>query len=149
MRARPSVDRRAPAAPVPAQNIVINIEQSVRAESSVVMDYAPPPRRRRQEALGLGLAAFILGLIGIVLAFIPCIGVFSFPLSGLAILLGFIGLFVSASKAGRGLAIAGLATGVAAVAVAVIWLAVLAAAADRESKRQQESPAPVSHPRRF
>jgi len=65
----------------------------------------------------LGKAAFIVGLIALVLSFIPFIGFVSWLLAPLAILFGLIAL----RKPPRSLAIAGLFTGAIALWICIAW----------------------------
>lgn len=66
----------------------------------------------------LGKGAFIVGLIALVLAFVPIIGFVSWLLAPLAILMGLIAL----RKAPRGLAIAGIITGGLAMIICFWWI---------------------------
>lgn len=72
----------------------------------------------RPDHNSLGKAAFIIGLIGLIVAFIPVVGFVSWLLAPLAILCGAIAL----RKAPRSLAIAGIVTGVLAVLVCIMWI---------------------------
>lgn len=66
----------------------------------------------------LGKAAFIVGLIGLVLSFVPIIGFVSWLLAPLAIIFGLIAL----RRPSKSLAIAGIITGVIALFVCVQWV---------------------------
>jgi hypothetical protein len=66
----------------------------------------------------LGKAAFIIGLIGLIMSFIPIIGFVSWLLAPLAILFGLIAL----RRAPRSLAIAGIVTGAIALFICFSWL---------------------------
>lgn len=66
----------------------------------------------------LGKAAFVTGLIALVLSFVPIIGFVSWLLAPLAILFGLIAL----RRASRSLAIAGIVTGVIALVICVQWV---------------------------
>src|SRR3546814_9066949 len=66
----------------------------------------------------LGKAAFIVGLIGLILSFIPLIGFVSWILGPLAILFGLIALL----RKSRSLAIAGIVTGVLTLYVCYGWI---------------------------
>jgi hypothetical protein len=72
----------------------------------------------RPDHNSLGKAAFILGLIGLVMAFVPVIGFVSWILAPLAILCGVIAL----RKPRRSLAIAGIVTGALALMVCFWWI---------------------------
>jgi len=55
---------------------------------------------------GLGIAGFILSLIGLILSWIPLVNIFGIVLCGIGFLLSFIGLFLKNKK--KGLAVVGL-----------------------------------------
>lgn len=80
---------------------------------------------------GLGLTGFILGIIAIVFALIPYIGIIAWPLSILGIVFSGVGVgFAFNGKAdNKGIAISGLAVSVVALALCFIWVAGLAASA--------------------
>lgn len=78
----------------------------------------------------LGKAAFIIGVIALVLSIIPFIGFISWLLAPLAILFGLIAL----RKAPRSLAIAGLVTGGLAMAVCFWWVGVTKSVGEAMSK---------------
>ncbi len=69
---------------------------------------------------GLGIAGLIIGIIALLVSFIPFFGMISIYIGGLALLLSIIGLIMAVQKkAGKGLIIAALiisalATGIAA-----------------------------------
>jgi hypothetical protein len=65
-----------------------------------------------------GKGAFIVGLIGLVLAFVPIIGFVSWLLAPLALLMGLFAL----RKPPRGLAIAGVVTGGLALLICFWWI---------------------------
>ncbi|GAA2849548.1 hypothetical protein GCM10010472_03190 [Pseudonocardia halophobica] len=81
---------------------------------------------------GLGTAGFVLGLIALVLSFIPIIGVIALPLSIIGLILGSVGTH-RASKGeatNKGLAIAGIATSVLALLICMLWAAAFGNAVD-------------------
>ncbi|GAA1128685.1 Ltp family lipoprotein [Citricoccus alkalitolerans] len=80
----------------------------------------PPPKTGN----GLGVAALVLGIIAIVIAFIPFIGIGSFLLGALAVILGIVGL----RKKGlpKGTSIAGLILGALSLIIAGIMTAITA-----------------------
>jgi hypothetical protein len=97
------------------------------------MSYPPQPPYQApyggasQPQNGLGVAGFVLGVVGLVLSFIPLIGVIAWPLVIIGVVLSGVGI----SKAQRGeannmgLAVAGLATSIVGLVMCVLWLAVL------------------------
>jgi hypothetical protein len=106
-------------------------------------DDEPSQRLRRPEgsgaALGLGVGSMILGLVALLFSLIPCIGLYSLPLSGVGLLLGVGGGIVAVSRGGRGIGfpIAGSAINAAAITVALVWvgLASYLSKADDAAKR--------------
>lgn len=88
--------------------------------------YQPPAPQPRN---GLGTTGMITGIIGLLFSFIPGIGVIAWVLGPLGIIFGGVGLSqVNKGVAdNRGMAIAGIATGVLAVVICFIWLIALSA----------------------
>ena len=73
---------------------------------------------------GLGIAGFILALIGLVICWVPILNIVSLVLCGLGFLLCFIGLFLKNRK--KGLAIVGLLFALAGIAVFIVeWGAII------------------------
>lgn len=96
----------------------------------------PPPKTGN----GLGVAALVLGIIAIIIAFIPFIGIGSFLLGALAVILGIVGL----RKKGlpKGTSIAGLILGAVSLIIAGIMTAITAtfvAAVDESLQSMPES----------
>jgi len=95
----------------------------------------PPPQPPPSQAEGglLGIGAFVIGLIGLVISIIPFIGIYAAPLTVLAIILGAIGL---RRPEGRGFSIAGLSCGLIGSGIVICWLLVFRVADDafNESK---------------
>ena len=60
---------------------------------------------------GLGIARFILSLIGLIMSWIPLVNIVGIVLCGIGFLLSFIGLFLKNKK--KGLAIVGVLFGIA------------------------------------
>lgn len=73
----------------------------------------PAPQQRR----GFGIASMVVGIISLLLAFIPFIGFVSFLLGVVAIGLG---IFAVAKWRGRGQGIAGIITGAVSLVVALV-----------------------------
>lgn len=94
--------------------------------------YRDAPRRG-----GFGIPSLVCGVVGLVIAFIPCMGIASLPLAILAVVLGLISL--GSSSTGSGLA--GLVTGLCTLAIwAIITFFFAAAISDANNavKREQQ-----------
>ncbi|MCR6483673.1 DUF4190 domain-containing protein [Amycolatopsis sp. OK19-0408] len=98
------------------------------------MSYAPMPPSSAmpvsQYKNGLGTAGFVLGLVGLIFAFIPIIGVVAWPLTILGLIFGIIGTL----RAGRGqannkgMAITGTVLSAIGLVICFIWTVALGAA---------------------
>jgi len=84
-------------------------------------DGRPAPRN------GLGTAALVLGILGLLLSIIPAIGVLFGVLGLVAVVLGVIGLrrVKRGQATNRGAALTGIITGVLAIVVSAVWLVLL------------------------
>ena len=82
---------------------------------------AAPPRN------GLGIAGFVLGLLGLVFSPIPFVGVVAWPLVVLGLILSVVGLVrVRAGKAtNKGLSIAGIVLSALGLVVSILWVVVI------------------------
>lgn len=74
----------------------------------------------------LGIIGLIFGIISLLVAFIPCVGMLAFAPAGLALLLSIIGL-VQANKnnGAKGLNIGALIVSIVSIAFASIWLIIM------------------------
>src|SRR6185295_2828473 len=73
----------------------------------------------------MGIAALVLGIVGLVASFVPCVGMFAIPLTLLGVLFGALGLRQSRDgmpAPGRGMAIAGLICGAIGTLIASYWI---------------------------
>jgi hypothetical protein len=94
------------------------------------VSYAPMPPTpamptQPQRKNGLGTAGFVLGLVGLVFAFIPLIGVIAWPLTILGLIFGILGI-TRASRGqadNKGLAITGVVLSAIGLVICVIWTA--------------------------
>jgi hypothetical protein len=79
-------------------------------------------------ALGLGIASLVLGILAIPIAAVPCIGVWSLPVSGVGLVLGVIGLVIvlASKRGGLGFPIAGSSVNVVALGLVGLWFLVCA-----------------------
>jgi hypothetical protein len=85
-------------------------------------EYAPVPPKRGN---GWGVTALVLGVIAVVLSFIPVVNIAGIVLGALAAVFGIIGLVLKGRS--KGTSIAGLILGVVAIVIASIVLAITAA----------------------
>lgn len=75
----------------------------------------PPPSN------GLGVAALVLGILAILLAFIPILGFVAYPLAIVGIILGLVGLGrVRKGRASRGITVAGLIASVVGLVLVIV-----------------------------
>lgn len=65
------------------------------------------------------VAALVLGIVGLILSFVPCLGMYAIPLTILAIIFGVIGM---KKEKGKGMAIAGLVCGIVGSLIACWWI---------------------------
>ncbi|WP_143084790.1 hypothetical protein [Novosphingobium sp. CF614] len=72
---------------------------------------------------GLGTSAMVLGIVSIVLAFIPVLGLIAWITSPLALILGLIGV----TKNPKGGAITGIVLGAIGIAVCLLWASMFGA----------------------
>lgn len=71
---------------------------------------------------GFGIAGMVLGILALIVAFIPCIGIIAIAPGAIAILLSVIGLIQANQKNGaKGLIIAALVISILATSIAAIW----------------------------
>ncbi|GLZ30562.1 hypothetical protein Lesp02_27510 [Lentzea sp. NBRC 105346] len=88
--------------------------------------YAPihPPQQQPQPPQnGMGVAALVLGLLGLLFSFIPLVGVVAWPMVILGLVFGIVGLG-KANKGratNKGLAIAGIALSLCGLLVCIAW----------------------------
>jgi hypothetical protein len=70
---------------------------------------------------GLGVAALVLGILGLILAFVPCINVLAFPCTILAIIFGAVGLNkATKTNSPKGMALTGLILGCVSLMGAIL-----------------------------
>ncbi len=105
------------------------------------MPAAPPEYRVPQPRNGLGVAGFVLGLIGLLFSFLPIVGVVAWPLVILGLIFSLIGY--SRGRTGRagnkGLALTGVVLSVLGLVVCVVWASAFTKAASDVSKQANET----------
>jgi len=77
-------------------------------------------QQKSSAAHSLGIASMVLGILGLMVCWVPLIGLLGMPLSGLGAILGAIGLFIAMARRGTGIGfpIAGTAISTLAIAIA-------------------------------
>jgi hypothetical protein len=77
--------------------------------------------------MGLGIASLSVGVLGLLIALIPCVGAFGWPICAVGLVLGVVGLFLGISK-GNAIAfpIAGSAVSGVALAISLMWVFLIA-----------------------
>lgn len=78
----------------------------------------------------MGVASLVLGILALIVAWVPCVGVYALLFSVIGLILGAIGM-VKAKKTGegKGLSIAGFVCNVVATAIAIYWCVIIGGAA--------------------
>jgi tRNA_anti-like len=92
-------------------------------------DYEEPPRRRRKarpkQMSVLGIIGLGIGVLALLVAFIPCFASLSLIPAGIGMIVGFIALFVAQKSDGRqgyGMPIAAMSVSFVAVLIGIGWL---------------------------
>ena len=89
------------------------------------MAYQPQPQSAypAQPSNGLAVASMVLGIVGLVFAFVPIVGVIAWPLVILGIVFGGIAINKANQTPGapKGMAIAGLTCSIVGLAICIIW----------------------------
>ena len=87
----------------------------------------PPAHVVAQPGNGLGVAGGVCGIVAVVLCWIPFVDYISIILGALAIIFGAIGIRHANAHggAGKGMAITGLVTGIVALVISILFLAVV------------------------
>ena len=85
----------------------------------------------KKNSSGLAAAGMVLGIIGVVLSFIPIINNIAFFIGILALIFGIIGIV---KKAGKGKAIAGIVLGILSIAITLAMQSAVSDSIDETSK---------------
>lgn len=105
-------------------------------------DQSPQPQPQYQVVPGNGpaTASMVLGIIGVVLALIPILGLIAFPMGVLAIIFGFVGLrkYGKETPKGKGASITGLVLGVLCFVLAIVGMNVVDDAFDQFDQDMQD-----------
>jgi hypothetical protein len=83
--------------------------------------YPPPGYLHPAPSNGLGIAALVLGILAILFAFIPIVGIASYPLAIVGVVLGLVGLGrVRTGRSSRGITLAGLIASVLGLVLVIV-----------------------------
>jgi len=88
----------------------------------------PPPAHH--ESNGMGIASLVLGILSILLGWIPIVGLVAWILAPLGLIFGFIAL----GKTNKGLAIGGLITSGIGLLICIAWVTFLGAIVSQASR---------------
>jgi hypothetical protein len=103
--------------------------------------YAPQPQ---PQSNGLATGGFVTALCGAVIALIPFLGIVSWVISPIGLILSIVGLVLAGRRqAGRGLAIAGIVLGVLGLIICSIYLAAFGAAVEQVTTPSPTGGAPA------
>lgn len=109
------------------------------SDPTYVQPSAPPPTPPPApvaQGNGLGIAALIVGIIAVMLSFIPLVGTFGGLLGAVAVVLGIVGLLMKGRP--HGTSIAGLILGVVSIVIAIIMTVITAVAIGAASQAAQD-----------
>jgi hypothetical protein len=89
--------------------------------------YQQQPSAVAQPGNGLGVAGGVCGIVAVVLCWIPFVDYLSVVLGALAIIFGALGIRNANARGGggKGMAITGLVTGIVALVISVLFLAII------------------------
>lgn len=93
----------------------------------------------------MGVASLVLGILALVIAWVPCVGVYALIFSILGVILGLCGMSKAKKTGeGKGISIAGFVCNTVATVIAIWWFMVIGAtvsATDKAIKEVSESEA--------
>lgn len=70
----------------------------------------------------MGIASMVIGIISIMVAFIPFCGIFTLIPAGIALILGIVDVAIKSKKeCGKGCGIAGIVLNAAAIVITILW----------------------------
>ncbi len=93
---------------------------------------------RTNAGQGFGIAGLVVGLLALILAFIPCVGVVAIGPGAIAIVLSVVGLIqANQGNGAKGLIIAALVVSILATSIAAIW-GIVIGGISRDTKRFTE-----------
>jgi len=131
--------------PLPPRGTTDDARRSGRPDEDIPVSGQLPdtstPARRPRASHSLGVGSLILGILALLICWIPFLGILGMPLSALGLLLGFIGLALAALRKGAGIgySIAGVAVcGLALVTALCVTYAVSGALQETVSELSEK-----------
>jgi hypothetical protein len=116
-----------------------------------IVSYAPMPPSSPMAAPvppknGLGTAGFVLGLVGLIFAFIPLIGIIAWPLTILGLIFGVVGTLRAnrGQASNKGLAITAVVLSAIGLVICVIWTLAVGKAVNDAANGLPAAPAPAA-----
>lgn len=97
----------------------------------------PQQQYPRQQTNGIATGGFVTALVGAVLALVPFLGIVSWVISPVGLVLSIVGLTAAARKngTGRGLAVAGMILGAVGLLICFLWVIGFAGAVSESNSR--------------
>ncbi len=110
------------------------------------MPPSPPMPAPNQYKNGLGTAGFVLGLVGLIFAFIPIIGVIAWPLVILGLIFGIVGTLRAnrGQASNKGLAITAVVLSAIGLVICVLWTAAFGKAVNDAANGLPTAAAPAA-----
>ena len=111
--------------------------KTLTANQPAPVSYASPVIVNSQQAAtsvsGFGIASLVLGILTLLIAWIPLVGIFSIPVAAIGFILGLVGMIISldARRSGVGMPIAGMVTCAISIVLVFVITGVFAVAASR------------------
>ncbi|MBP3960337.1 hypothetical protein J8F10_34345 [Gemmata sp. G18] len=104
-------------------------------------------RTPRKETSTLGVIAFVMGLLALVISLIPCFGAFAIFAGGIPLVLALASVLIArGSNQKMGFPVAATAVSGSAVAFSLMWLAVIGSMMDNRAAKRPAPPLPVPPP---
>jgi predicted PurR-regulated permease PerM len=88
---------------------------------------------------GFAVAGLVIGLVALIISFIPCVGAAALFIGGVAVVFSSIALArLNKDGSPRGLAIGGLTVSIIAVIMAILWITLISEISDRWRNRADD-----------
>ena len=80
-----------------------------------------------------GIVSLVCGILALLLAFVPCVGMFAIPIEAVALVFGIISIVkAEKTKSPIGMAVAGLITSIVAFILSIAWIVVIGRTVSKE-----------------